>query len=132
MHHLTTLNPPTPPAREDERRGLLLQVAAFLSAGGKIERVPHTERAPIVPTSWNTSISRNKRARREYQRQRLELAKRIAELALVETDLGPIRRTPYEIYQALKAQGIRLNTVIVEQIAAQHGIELRDDGRCRA
>ncbi|WP_313309290.1 hypothetical protein [Stutzerimonas nitrititolerans] len=132
MHHLTTLNLPTPPAREDARRSLLAQVGAFLANGGQIERVPHTERAPIVPTSWNTNISRNKRARREYQQQRLELAEHIADLALVQTDLGPIHRTPYEIYQVLKAQGIRLNTVIVEQIAAQYGIELRDDGRCRA
>ena len=132
MHHLTTLNLPTQQGREDDRRRLLLQVGAFLAAGGKIQHIPHTERAPIAPTSWNTSISRTARSRREHQQQQLALAERIASLALVQTDLGTIRRTSYEIYQALKAQGVRLNTIIVEQIAAKHGIELRDDGRCRA
>lgn len=129
MHHLTTLNLPTPPAREEARRSLLVQVGAYLAAGGQIERVPHTERAPIVPTGWNTSISRNKRARREYQQQRLALGELIAGLAVVHTAHGPIRRTASEVFRALKEQGVRINTTAIEQLAAQFGIVLRQDNR---
>lgn len=132
MHHLTTLNLPTPPGRETDRRALLVQVGAFLAEGGKINRLGHTERAPQKVSCWNTSITRQKKARREYEQRQNELAKSIQDLSVIQTELGPIRRTSYEVYQALKGQGIKLNTIMVEQIAAKHGIELRDDGRCRA
>lgn len=132
MHHLTTLNLPTAPSRESDRRNLLLKVGAYLAGGGSIQEVPHTERAPHRATSWNTGITRNRQARREYERQQIELADRIRALAMVETDLGPIQRSSTEIMQALKRDGLRLNTVAVEQIAAKNGIALRDPGRCRA
>ncbi len=132
MHHLTTLNLPTPPGRETDRRALLVHVGAFLAGGGSITRLDHAERAPQKPSCWNTSITRQAKARREQERQQAELAGRIADLAVIETEHGPIGRTSYEIYKALKGQGFKLNTVMVEQIAAKYGIELRDDGRCRA
>lgn len=132
MHHLTTLNLPTPPGRETDRRTLIIQVGAFLAGGGKITRLDHTECAPQKVSCWNTSITRQNKARREYELRQHELAKTIADLAVVQTDLGPIGRTSYEIYKALKGRGIKLNTIMVEQIAAKFGIELRDDGRCRA
>lgn len=132
MHHLTTLNLPTPPGRETDRRALILQVGAFLANGGKITRLDHTERAPQKVSCWNTSISRQDKARREYELRQHDLAKTIADLAVAQTDLGPIGRTSYEIYKVLKGQGLKLNSIMVEQIAAKFGIELRDDGRCRA
>lgn len=132
MHHLTTLDLPTPPGREADRRALLIQVGAFLASGGKINRLDHTERAPQKVPCWNTSITRQNKARREYELRQHELAKTIEDLAVVQTELGPIRRTSYEIYKALKGQGSKLNSIMVEQIAAKFGIELRDDGRCRA
>lgn len=132
MHHLTTLNLPTPPGRETDRRALVIQVGAFLASGGKITRLGHTECAPQKVSCWNTSITRQNKARREYEHRQAELAKTIADLAIIQTELGPIRRTSYEIYKALKGQGSKLNSIMVEQIAAKFGIELRDDGRCRA
>lgn len=132
MHHLTTLNLPTAPSRESDRRSLLLKVGAYLAGGGSIQEVPHTERAPLRPTSWNNGITRNRQARREHERRQIEIADRIRALALVELGLGPIRRTSAEVMRALKREGIQLNTVAVEQIAAKHGIELRDAGRCRS
>lgn len=132
MHHLTTLNLPTAPGREVERRALLIQVGAFLAGGGKINVLDHTERAPQKVSCWNTSITRQNKARREFEQRQAELAGRIADLAVFQTALGPVRRTSYEVYKALKAQGVQLNTVIVEQLAAKFGIELREDGRCRA
>ncbi|WP_045158314.1 hypothetical protein [Stutzerimonas stutzeri] len=132
MHHLTTLNLPTAPGREAERRALLIQVGAFLAGGGKINILDHTERAPQNVSCWNTSITRQNKARREFEQRQAELAGRIADLAVFQTELGPVRRTSYEVYKALKGQGVQLNTVVVEQLAAKFGIELREYGRCRA
>ena len=132
MHHLTTLDLPTPPGRETDRRALLIQVDAFLAGGGKIKRLGHTECAPQKVSCWNTSITRQDKARREYELRQHELARTIEDLAVVQTELGPVRRTSYEVYKVLKSQGVKLNSIMVEQIAAKFGIELRDDGRCRA
>lgn len=132
MHHLTTLDLPTPPGRETDRRALLIQVDAFLAGGGKIKRLGHTECAPQKVSCWNTSITRQDKARREYELRQHELARTIEDLAVVQTELGPVRRTSYEVYKVLKGQGVKLNSIMVEQIAAKFGIELRDDGRCRA
>ena len=132
MHHLTTLDLPTPTGRETDRRALLIQVDAFLAGGGKIKRLGHTECAPQKVSCWNTSITRQDKARREYELRQHELARTIEDLAVVQTELGPVRRTSYEVYKVLKGQGVKLNSIMVEQIAAKFGIELRDDGRCRA
>ena len=132
MHHLTTLDLPTPLGRETDRRALLIQVDAFLAGGGKIKRLGHTECAPQKVSCWNTSITRQDKARREYELRQHELARTIEDLAVVQTELGPVRRTSYEVYKVLKGQGVKLNSIMVEQIAAKFGIELRDDGRCRA
>jgi len=77
---------------------------------------------------WNTSITRRKGARREFERLEATYAALIRDHAVLLTDLGVIRRTSIQVRNKLRELGVKLTMPQVEQIAAKHLIRMRDDG----
>jgi hypothetical protein len=119
-------------SREQARQQLAAQVADFERNGGRVQRLDGFQAAtPPPPTIWNSSINRQRAIRRQHEQLQQVLAEQIRELAVVETKHGPVLRTSSDVRLKLKARGIKVNTLQIEQIAAKFLIELRDDGRCR-
>ncbi|WP_314408861.1 hypothetical protein [Pseudomonas kuykendallii] len=120
-------------SREQARQQLAAQVADFERNGGRVQRLDGFQAAtPPPPTSWNSSITRQRKIRRQHEQLQQVLAEQIRELAITETKIGPFVHTAGEVRNKLKARGIKVNTLQIEQIAAKYLIELRDDGRARA
>lgn len=120
-------------SREQARQQLAAQVADFERNGGQVQRLDGFQAAtPPAPTSWNSSITRQRKIRRQHEQLQQVLAEQIRELAITETKIGPFVHTAGEVRNKLKARGIKVNTLQIEQIAAKYLIELRDDGRARA
>ncbi|WP_287030005.1 hypothetical protein [Pseudomonas sp. UBA6310] len=119
-------------SREQARQQLAAQVTDFERNGGQVQRLDGFQAAtPPPPTSWNSSITRQRKIRRQHELLQQVLAEQIREVAVVETKHGPMRRTSSDVRLKLKARGIKVNTLQIEQIAAKYLIELRDDGRGR-
>ncbi|MCQ4271039.1 hypothetical protein NA655_08400 [Pseudomonas kuykendallii] len=119
-------------SREQARQQLAAQVADFERNGGQVQRLDGFQAAtPPPPTSWNSSITRQRKIRRQHELLQQVLAEQIREVAITETKIGPFVHTASEVRRKLKARGIKVNTLQIEQIAAKYLIELRDDGRGR-
>lgn len=112
MHHLTTLNLPTPQAREVDRAWLESAVSEYLSAGGTIRRAaPIT--AQLTPAHWKErSRELPGTRRRAVERAELRIADRIRALAALGLPGERIR------------QRVKLGRVTFEQLVARHGIRL--------
>lgn len=106
-------------------------VTEFLAAGGQINRLSHTERAPRRPCRWNVGIVRSKESRLREAQARAALEAAVHALCRVETPFGPVLRTAAEIRLELKKQGRRHSLEQIEQTAARLGLTLRDTGRSR-
>lgn len=98
-------------------------VSKFLAAGGRINRLSHTERAPARPISYNNRPPRLDR--REEQR----IEQMVAEhgRAYAATGLGSLEATR-RLREKWLARYVITQTR-VEQLAALHGYAYRDNER---
>lgn len=129
MHHLTTLNLPTPSARRQDRTEIAAATAAYLAEGGHIIALQSVDRAPYRSISWNTTTSRKPNIRRLAADRLAALSAAIVELAVVQTEFGPMTRSAPEIRRALRGRGITAGLQAIEQLAARNGIILREVGK---
>lgn len=132
MEHATTLNLPTPAARNDARAGLADAVAAFLANGGEVDHLegfepkPRPQRTepkevapiksrrrddePVLISCRGTVVRKNyKQAAKAYERRR-EIAERMQRFA----ELGCIACS----------QMVGVSPGVVRSVAKQFGITL--------
>mgnify|MGYP001053687387 CR=1 FL=1 len=115
----------------DRQAELEAAKAAFFSSGGQVRQCGLSETRPKPVSMWNSAITRRKGARREFEQKESELAQVIRDNATVDTEYGPVRRTPVQVRDKLRTLGHKLNTPQIEQIAAKFLIELAEGGSIR-
>lgn len=105
--------------------------AAYFAAGGQVQNLGECH---YVPPHTHTPVAADPEAtRRRIERANDRIyAARIRDLAKGFTPTGPVLRNVFEVRNLLRAEGIRLQTGQVEQIAAAHGIELKFTGKSEA
>ena len=100
--------------RQPEREMISDAISLFLASGKTITKLSHIERAPEKATSWNTSVSRKRNARREYLATEAKIAERGKALALIGLQASQAMRQMRPTYPSITTQQL-------EQIAAKYG-----------
>ena len=103
--------------------------AAFFISGGSIKQCELMQTEPRKPSVWNGAITQRNGARRSFTEKERQLAGLIRGYALVTTKHGDVRLTAVEVRNKLRADGEKLTTPQVEQIAAKFQIVLAFGGR---
>lgn len=130
MHHLTTLNLPTPQGKAAIRQQLEASTEAFFMSGGSIQVADsYTYKPkpyqPVSSKMRNAQDSNERRRRLAAERRRAQLTEKIRGLACIEMAYGVIYRTSVELMKELNKQGHKVTRDEVEQILALHGIKHR-------
>lgn len=112
--------------RDQQRAELERAVAEHLAAGGTIERLSHSERAPHRPISYNRSVTHKPSVRRQYQQMERKIAEHGRALAAVGLTVEQARRQMAQKWDA-SLTGPRL-----EQIAAKYGYAYQSTPRGRS
>lgn len=114
MHHLTTLNLPTPQARDADRAWLASAQARFLAAGGVVEQAEPAQPSRPIEAHWRNNPIQlpGTPQRRELERAEHRLAERIRALAWLGMASESIRKR------------VKLGHVAFYQLTARHGIRL--------
>jgi hypothetical protein len=113
--------------KQHDRDYLSRKTADFLASGGSIRTLSHVERAPVRLSCWEQT-TRHASMLRESERRQKRIVQRIKELAVVDSQFGPIaRRSAQEIRRIITSEGTRVTVQYVEEMAARHAIMIKHD-----
>ena len=126
MHHLTTLNLPTPSSKEADRQRLAAMLAEYQAGAEQVQESP-IEQRPLVSRQWSaadmTIITESRR--HEQAAKALRKCGRPAG-SVVEDSPALIRRARalagLGIAKSTAAKRLQIGTTRLERLAEKHGI----------